>query len=307
MPKQVIAVRIRNDLNEKESVVGYEVQDRKKLYMKIHALAAALSLLFLAGCYPGTIPTESPISAPVVVEPSAVIQPVETESGPQSQLEAENSITFSEMGIIAGFNYPDGFAQGISTSFNSEYVPNAPYDLPYPQNSQILFTAYPGGFDFTVNGLRIFRADEVNALETGAVESLNAVLEGQPDHHNDFPRLPGAGSVIDAQLLPLAFQNGNGYRYLVTKSFSADPISSTGLTYMYQGITDDGKYFISFIMFVDAPFLAPYIGQTLTTVEEFETYFQNVNNLVETSSGDQFTPSLTVLDELVSSIVILEK
>ena len=76
---------------------------------------------------------------------------------------------------------------------------------------------------------------------------------------------------------------------------------------MYQGVTNDGKYFISFIMFVDAPFLAPYVGKALTTPEEFETYFQEVNNLVETSSGDQFTPSLNMLDALVSSIVILEK
>ena len=45
----------------------------------------------------------------------------------------------------------------------------------------------------------------------------------------------------------------------------------------------------------------------LTTHEEFETYFQTVNDLVETSNGDQFTPSLTLLDELIASIVVLEK
>lgn len=273
--------------------------------MKNHILAAVLSLSILAGCNPGAAPTESQTSAPAV-EASAEKPPAEAESASQSQPEAENLFTFSEMGIVVGFNYPDGFAQGINTSLNDVYEPNAPYDLPYPQNAQIIFSAYPGGFDFTINGLRVFRADEVNALETGAVENVNAVLEGA-DHHIDFPRLPGAGSIIDAQVTPVAFQNGSGYRYLVAKSFSADPIYDTSMTYMYQGVTDDGKYFISFIMFVDAPFLAPYVGKTLATPEEFESYFQEVNNLVETSSGDQFTPSLNMLDELISSIVILEK
>lgn len=275
--------------------------------MKTRLLATALSLLVIVGCAPNTAPTENPTSVPVAVEPSATQAPAETESAPLSAPEAENVIPFDEMGIVVGFDYPEGFTQGISTNFNGAYTPNAPYDLPYPQNGQVIFTSYPGGGDFTVNGLRIFRADEVNALETGAVESLNAVLEGQTDHHNDFPRLAGAGSIIDAQLNPLAFQNGNGYRYLVVKSFSADPISSTGLTYMYQGVTDDGKYFISFIMTVDAPFLAPYVGQPLTAPEDFETYFQTVNNLVETSGGDQFTPPLTVLDELIASIVIMQR
>ncbi|MBI2331323.1 MAG: hypothetical protein HYU84_04025 [Chloroflexi bacterium] len=276
--------------------------------MKPHVLAAILFLSVLAGCTPNTeTPAKTFTLAPAAVEPSVTQAPAETESVPQSQPEAENVFTFDEMGIVVGFDYPEGFAQGIGTSFNGTYVPNAPYDLPYPQNAQVVFTSYLGGSDFTTNGLRGFRADEVNALETGAVESLNAVLEGQTDHHNDFPRLAGAGSIIDAQLTPLAFQNGNGYRYLVAKSFSADPLQSTQLTYMYQGVTNDGKYFASFIMLVDAPFLAPYIGQPLTTPADFETYFQNVNDLVETSSGDQFAPSLTILDELIASIIITQR
>ncbi|MFN8435428.1 MAG: hypothetical protein U0V18_15490 [Anaerolineales bacterium] len=274
--------------------------------MKLRMFAATFFLLTAISCSPKAKPTEILSTASVTVEPSATNPPAETETVSTSALEAENISTFTELGIAVGFNYPDGFTQSISTSFNGVYTPVAPYDFPYPQNAQIIFTGYTGGDGFTVNGLRVFRADEVNALETGAVESVNAVLEGEVDHHVDFPRLAGAGSIIDAQVLPLAFQNGNGYRYLVAKSFSADPISNTKLTYMYQGVTNDGKFFVSFIMLIDAPFLDEYVGQSLTTPEEFDTYFQNVNNLVETSSGDQFNPSLNALDKLISSIVILE-
>lgn len=274
--------------------------------MKINALAAIFFLLFLAACQPNITPTERPTSAPAAEAPAAK-PPEETEAVSQSQPEAENLITFSEMGIVVGFNYPDGFAQVIGTSFNNVYEPTAPYDLPYPQNAQIIFTAYPGGFDFTQNGLRIFRAEEINALQAGVLESLSAVLEDQTDHHSDFPRFAGAGSVIDAQIKTIAFQNGKGFRYLLTKSFSAEPLKSIGMTYLYQGVTDDDKYFVSFIMTVDAPFLAEYIGQPLNTIEEFESFYGNINNLVDTSRGDQFTPSLDLFDALISSIVILEK
>ena len=274
---------------------------------RISAFAATLSLMILIGCAPSATPTAEPSAVPPA-QPSVEIQPTETAPAPQSQPEAENIFTFNEMGISVGFDHPAGIEQSINTAYIEAYEPQAPFELPYPAHARVLFTAYADGMDTPLaDGLRIFRVDEINTLEAGVIESLNAVLEEQTDHHNDFPRLAGAGSVIDAQLIPLPFKNGTGYRYLLTKSFSADPLTSTTITYLYQGITNDEKYFVSFIMNVDAPFLAEYIGQPLTTSEEFETYYQNVNTLVDTAGGDQFSPSLIALDELVASVIVLEK
>ena len=279
---------------------------------RFRALIVLFFLISVTGCVAEPTPASDlnnpTATVPPVMEVPAETQAAETESTPQSKNEAQNFIRFDEMGISVGFDYPEGFSQSITTSMLGVYEPQAPFDLPYPQNSRILFTGYPGSLgDFNANGIRVFRAEEVNALETGALESLYAVLDGQTDHHSDFPRMAGAGSLIDAQLIPLAFQSGNGYRYLFTKSFSADPLADTTLTYMYQGVTSDEKYFVSFIMSVDAPFLGEFIGQTLTTPEEFEAYYQNINSRTESATGDQFTPSLIVLDELISSIIILEE
>lgn len=263
--------------------------------------------MILIGCTPRVTPTMEPSTVPSA-QPSVEVRPTETAPASQSQIEAENVFTFDEMGIAVGFDYPEGIEQSVNTAYIQNYESQAPFELPYPAHARVLFTAYTDGFETPLSaGLRIFRVDEINALEAGVIESLNAVLEEQADHHNDFPRLAGAGSVIDAQLKPLSFKNGNGYRYLLTKSFSADPLSSTTITYMYQGVTSDEKYFVSFIMNVDAPFLAEFIGQPLTTAEEFETYYQNVNTLVDTTGGDQFSPSLIALDELVASVIVLEK
>lgn len=264
----------------------------------------------VAAC--NSVPTAEATSIPVAdtsaAQPTAEIQPTETAPAPQSQIEAENVFTFDEMGIVLGFDYPAGIEQSVNTAYVGNYEPQAPFELPYPPHARVLFTAYSGGMeDSLADGLRVFRVDEVNALEAGVIESVNAVLEEQIDHHTDFPRLAGAGSIIDAQVTPLAFKNGNGYRYLLTKSFSADPLNSTTITYLYQGITSDEKYFVSFILDVDAPFLAEFIGQPLTNSGEFEAYYQNVNASVESAAGDQFTPSLIALDELVSSVIVLEK
>lgn len=276
---------------------------------RVRAMIVLFVLISATGCAAEPAPAvDTNEATKAATEVPAETQAAETESAPQSQNEAQNVIRFDEMGITVGFDYPEGFSQSITTSMLGVYEPQAPFDLPYPQNARIFFTAYPGGSeDFTANGIRVFRAEEVNALETGALESLYAVLDGQTDHHSDFPRMAGAGSLIDAQLTPLAFQNGNGYRYLFTKSFSADPLTGTSLTYMYQGVTSDEKYFVSFIITVDAPFLAEFVGQQLTSAQDFETYYQNVNSRVESAAGEEFSPSLTALDELTSSLIILEE
>jgi hypothetical protein len=269
-----------------------------------------LSLLFLSGCAPASpspeadsaIVTELPLEVP-----SATPQPTETGTAPPSN-EAENLISFDEMRIAVGFDYPEGFKEGVATGMAAAYEPNAPFELPYPAHARILFSAYTKGSEqITEAGIRIFRVDEINALQAGVVENLFAVLEGQADHHTDFPRLAGAGNVIDAQLSEIDFKNGSGYRFLLTKSFSADPLQSTTMTYMYQGVTNDEKYFVSFIMEVNAPFLTEFLNQPLTTGEEIESYFMNINNMVDSSPADQFNPSLTLLDELVSSVTIIER
>lgn len=269
-----------------------------------------LTVLLLYGCSSASPPPEAESATPTlppIQEPSATPQPTETEPASQSEFEAENVVTFDEMGIAVGYSFPEGYSQSTSAGVSGAYEPNAPFELAYPGHAHILFATTPGTDDMNASGIRVFRVDEINALQAGVVENLFAVLDGQADHHNDFPRLAGAGNVIDAQLATLSFQNGTGYRFLLTKSFSADPLRSTGMTYMYQGVTEDEKYFLSFIVSVDAPFLAQYVDQPLTTVEEFETFYSNINNLIDAADGGQFAPSLKSLDELVSSIFIVER
>jgi hypothetical protein len=232
-----------------------------------------------------------------------------TEPSVPTGFEAENLFSFNEMGISIGFNYPEGFNQGASTSILDVYEPNAPFELAYPQHARILFTAYISNTEesFFTAGIRVFRVDEINTLEAGIVESLAAVLLGNTDHRTDFPRLAGAGSTIDDQVAVVSFQNGNGYRFLNSKSFAAQSLGDTDTTFLYQGMTNDEKYFVSFVFRVDAPFLADLVNLPLTTQEDFENYFPSVHNRVAEANADDFVPSLNILDELISSIVVIEK
>ena len=73
-------------------------------------------------------------------------------------------------------------------------------------------------------------------------------------------------------------------------------------------LTFTAKTPFSFLIPVNAPFLSEFIGVPLAaTSEEFDAYYQNVNERINTAAPDEFTPSLNAIDELISSIVIVEK
>jgi hypothetical protein len=76
---------------------------------------------------------------------------------------------------------------------------------------------------------------------------------------------------------------------------------------LYQGLTLDQKFFVSVVAQINAPFLQEYVNQTLTTSEEFENYFQTINQQVENADANLFEPSLNILDEMIASIVVIEK
>ncbi|MBL8099275.1 MAG: hypothetical protein JNK81_08835 [Anaerolineales bacterium] len=275
------------------------------------AVVLFVLLLFLVSCtsnettaippIENTPTVTNTISSPTEVTPKAT-------PFPTIAISVENVFTFDEMNLAVGFDTPLGFEEGLSTSVITLTEANAPFELPYPQHARILFSAYTNGReDILADGIRIFRVEDVDALEAGILGELDAVLEGQSDHRIDFPRLPGAGSIIDAQIRLQAFQNGDGYRYLILKSFDANSLSNTQLTFLYQGLTLDEKFFVSVIFNINAPFLQEYVNQPLTTPEEFENYFQTINDRVNTADANLFEPPLNILDELISSIVIVKK
>lgn len=269
-------------------------------------------VLFLMGCASNETPVVSPTLENISTVTETIAPTSESTSTtkviPTLAISVENVYTFDEMNLAIGFDTPSGFEEGISANVIQFTEPNAPYELPYPQHARILFTAYTNGReDILADGVRIFRAEDVDALEAGILGELEAVLAGQSDHRVDFPRLAGAGSVIDTQIKLQAFQNGDGYRYLNLKSFDASSLRSTQIIFLYQGLTLDEIFFVSVVATINAPFLQEFVDQPLTTQADFETYFQTINERVNSADANSFEPSLHMLDELISSIVIVQK
>jgi len=271
--------------------------------MKNKFLISILSVLVVTGCNLG-------VSAPAAEELSATEQSQEAAANTEVPKEAQNLIAFDEMNILVGFDYAEGMQQGTNASVQPAYENPGPTELAYPQHARILFTAYTNGVeDNRVSGIRVFRTDEIDALQAGIIEKFNAVINGQLEQRTDFPLIGAPALNVNANVSQFTHQNGNGYRFLyATSGFIPLPLKSTSLTLMYQGVSPDGKYFVSLILPVEAPFLSEFTSQSeQMTEEEFNAYYKAVNERINNAASDEFNPTLDAIDEMISSIAITEK
>lgn len=90
------------------------------------------------------------------------------------------------------------------------------------------------------------------AREDGVADQISglrrAVAAGKLAPGALLPFLPTAyaGQVLRAAVRPLAFGGGRGLRALVAYSSDVSPLSRAQVFYTFQGLTDDGKRYVSF-------------------------------------------------------------
>ena len=209
-------------------------------------------------------------------------------------------------------------------------VPAQPYDPNngpmeyFPQHRAISFPGYPLAGKVFEPVIRVYPVAEFTAMNNVITERVNAMItliNNQPVlPAADIPLLPmfNAAQVFRAQVKFLAFQNGQGIRFLTEYAQFYDPVNNHDLFYTYQGITSDGKYWVSAILPVNAAFLqadynipqvpadgiaAPDPGSA-TFSADMETYMTAMIAKLNSTADNVFTPGLDCLDQYIQSLQI---
>jgi hypothetical protein len=150
---------------------------------------------------------------------------------------------------------------------------------------------------------------ETNQENANQVSMLKELLTKNKDlaTTKSLPLLPlfNAQAMFYAQARYQSFANGSGIRYLTQVSQAASPINNHELFYSFQGLTNDGKYYVAAIFPVaqsDLP--ANTTGTDMSFSDGFETYIQNVQDTLEGAVPNSFNPSLAILDHLAQTISI---
>jgi hypothetical protein len=136
------------------------------------------------------------------------------------------------------------------------------------------------------------------------MQSLKYV-DGQPLSEN-------LGGDFITQIHAVNFKNGGGVRYLTQVFMNFQTVNNKELFYYYQGMTDDGKYYVQAILPINAPFLAadsdpnaplPADGIPFNT-SDFSSYLDAVTQQLNSTDTFSFTPYLEHLDALIESIQV---
>ena len=163
----------------------------------------------------------------------------------------------------------------------------------------------------------VYKADDWTQLDPStakAVADLKTLLATKPVSITaPIPVLPPIppSQMFHAQTQYLDFQNGTGIGFVTTYRLDVGPITADSIFYTFQGLTNDGKYYVSVFHPVSTTLLPATAAMSGSQYEEFaknwETYLTTLTAQLDELIPAAYTPDLTLIQELVKSIAVGDK
>jgi hypothetical protein len=259
-------------------------------------------------------PTSEPPSNPTA---ELVITEEPTESSHADMPPASFNMETYDSGVIRFF-----YDRSVFMDVDAQTIPavqNDPNGMPFnvaPLHTELTLKGYIIGNHFHTPKMYIYPALEFSSMLDSVrerIDTLKLIIANQSsDVQGNIPFLPleNAGQVFHSNFKQLQFQNGAGVRYVTMYSQGIYAINNHDVFYTFQGITSDGKTYISLVLPVNNILLPangdiPPAGETMESFSnKYQTYLANSVAQLNTSPDDSFTPDLQLLDELVQSITL---
>lgn len=235
--------------------------------------------------------------------PDATAVTAATPEAPQGYFMAYNNVEFIVPADIAS----------SATGITYAAVDSEMYWEIMPKYDSFSLEGYPLQSTFHKPAINIYPVQEyinMNPDIADTVSRLQNLLDNPDGDPDSIPFLPvwNAGPLFTAQVEYLEFNNIKGVRYLTQYGQAAWPVNSHDMFYTFQGLTNDGEYYISVIMPVSHPQLPAsgesYTGSMDDLYEDFTAYLDEIVPQLESWQDVEFTPRLTSLDEMVRSIKV---
>ena len=115
---------------------------------------------------------------------------------------------------------------------------------------------------------------------------------------------------FDANIAYLEFQNGSGVRFVTVYAIQdAVPVSNEHLAYVFQGFTEDERYYVSAGFHITHMDLEEFVAEIPdkvyadTSGEALRQYFEDYEAILNASEG-RYQPLLSRFDEILGSLRI---
>jgi len=180
-----------------------------------------------------------------------------------------------------------------------------------PQYTKVSLEGYILSDRFMKPVISVFSVDKFSQILPDAINAdvpvLQAMIAGGAPGSNDLPLLPVqyARQLFFAQYAVLAFNNGSGYHIVTEYAQAYYPVNNHEMFFSYQGITSDGKYWISIILPISHPSL-PENGDNppADLYTNPDPYYAQMTAQLNGVLPKSFNPSIVMLNNLVKSMTI---
>lgn len=154
--------------------------------------------------------------------------------------------------------------------------------------------------------------DPAGDLVGAEIEALRTLLEERPAAPDGpLPFLPNfnAVQITTAQAEYVDFEGGSGIRYLTAYAQDVSPLMNENVFYTFQGLTDDGQYYLSLFYPVSTASLPDTFADSPAATADMEAWGSNYQSYIaETTemlnglTSSDFSPALTELDAMMASL-----
>jgi hypothetical protein len=284
------------------------------------AILLALGILTLGCTLPANTPiaqTASPTGAPV---PSASNTPAQTDTAAAPSDTPTVTLTPTPQPNVVCNNLSFYLDPAVASGSHCETIPESanpddPYFAINPQTTRVTLDGYSIGPRFHTPHLEVFSVQRFQELLPDVVPSrvadMQALLAGAPPTHKAIPLLPvfNAAEMFKTKIAMLPFHTGNGMRYLTQYAQAFYLVNNHDLFLSYQGLTDDGRFWISVILPITHPSL-PANGDNppgngwVDFQNNADGYFAQAAATIDALPAGSFAPSMELIDTLLKSITI---
>ena len=190
---------------------------------------------------------------------------------------------------------------------------------PYPDYKVITFDSFFLPFRILSPYWLIYPAFEYRSMNEDVGETIELLLTMAADPQKisaaeELPFLPpmNAAQVFHSNVEIVEFNNGKGLRYLTAYYQDYSPVTNEYLMYTFQGITADGRHYVSVsipVYYLGLPanhevFYHSYKEDAEELKNNYQGYMAKIARMLDESAQNEFNPPLKVLDEMIKSLHI---
>lgn len=189
------------------------------------------------------------------------------------------------------------------------------YDFAEAQHIRVNFDDFIIGEHFHTPVIRVYDAACYQEISDHSVENMSllaTLLAARPENPEFLPFLPlvPTAKFYIAQMEYIGFEGGSGVRYLCQMGQAMWPVNNMNLFYTFQGMTNDGQYYVSAMLPVNHAELS-YDGSEAGTdwepyysEEAWNEYHALVVSDLNGYPPESYQPSLLLYDDMFQSVRI---